>query len=157
VNPRASSSSSKCMASSEPSRKWRREEVPLPPPTEHEKVPLPPPAKPEEVPPPTPTEVKPPPPEEVKPLRCKVARQPVVPLRAPSVNVVDACWSEKMLHQAYVSLGKMVVHLEVQQPTHPLQTTVMDYAFDRLGWGAGERSAPPRLRRRRWRPRCLWI
>jgi hypothetical protein len=34
-----------------------------------------------------------------------------------------------MLHQAFLSLGKVVVHLRVQQPTHPLQTTVMDYAF----------------------------
>jgi hypothetical protein len=34
-----------------------------------------------------------------------------------------------MLHQAFLSLGKVVVHLGVQQPTHPLQTTVMDYAF----------------------------
>jgi hypothetical protein len=51
---------------------------------------------PEEMPPPTPVEVKPPPPEEVKqlkPPRHKVARQPVVPLRAPKVNVEDACFS----------------------------------------------------------------
>jgi hypothetical protein len=34
-----------------------------------------------------------------------------------------------MLHQTFVSLGKVAVHLGVQQPTHPLQTTVMDYAF----------------------------
>jgi hypothetical protein len=34
-----------------------------------------------------------------------------------------------MLHQAFLSLGKVVVHLGVQQPTHPLQMTVMDYAF----------------------------
>jgi hypothetical protein len=34
-----------------------------------------------------------------------------------------------MLHQTFVSLGKVDVHLGVQQPTHPLQTTVMDYAF----------------------------
>jgi hypothetical protein len=81
------------------------------------------------MPPPTPAEVKPPPPEEVKPPRCKVARQPVVPLRAPSVNVADACWLVKMLHQAFMSLGKVTVHLGVQQPTHPLQTIVMDYTF----------------------------
>jgi hypothetical protein len=53
-------------------------------------VPPPPPAEPEEVSPPTPAEVKPHPPEEVKPPRRKVAWQPVVPLRAPSVNVSDA-------------------------------------------------------------------
>jgi hypothetical protein len=34
-----------------------------------------------------------------------------------------------MLHRAFLSLGKVVVHLEIQQPTHPLQTTMMDYAF----------------------------
>jgi hypothetical protein len=44
------------MASSEPSRKRGREEVPPPPPTEPEKVPLPPPTEPEEVPPPTPAQ-----------------------------------------------------------------------------------------------------
>jgi hypothetical protein len=48
--------------------------------------------------PPTAAKVKPPPPEEVKLPRRKVARQPMVPLRAPSVNVSDACWSVKMLH-----------------------------------------------------------
>jgi hypothetical protein len=88
-------------------------------------VPLPPP---EEVLPPTPDEVKPPPPEEVKPPRRKVARQPVVP-PALSVNVSDACWSVKILHQAFLILGKVVVHIGIQQPNHPLQTTVMDYAF----------------------------
>jgi hypothetical protein len=95
--------------------------VPLPSPAEPEKVPPPPPAEPEEVsrpppeevPPSTPAEVMPPPPEEVKLPRRKVARQPVVPLRAPSVNVADACWSVKMLHQSFVSLGKVVVHLGV--------------------------------------------
>jgi hypothetical protein len=50
------------------------------------------------VPPPTPAEVKLPPPEEVKLPRRKVAQQPVVPLRAPKVNVEDACFSVKMLH-----------------------------------------------------------
>jgi hypothetical protein len=106
------------MTSSEPSRKRGREEVPPPPP--------------EEVPPPTPTEVKPPPPEEVKrlkPPRRKVARQSVVPLCAPKVNVEDACFSVKMLYQAWQSLGKVAVHLRVQRPTDPLQTTMMDYAF----------------------------
>jgi predicted mannosyl-3-phosphoglycerate phosphatase (HAD superfamily) len=33
-----------------------------------------------------------------------------------------------MLHQAFVNLGKVAVHLGDQPPTHPL-TTVMDYAF----------------------------
>jgi hypothetical protein len=34
-----------------------------------------------------------------------------------------------MLHQAFVHLVKVSVHVEVQPPTHPLQTTVMDYTF----------------------------
>jgi hypothetical protein len=34
-----------------------------------------------------------------------------------------------MLYQAWQSLGKVAVHLGVQRPTDPLQTTVMDYAF----------------------------
>jgi hypothetical protein len=126
------------MASSEPSTKQGREEVPPPPPTEHEEVPPPPPAKAEEVPPPPPAEleeVPPPPPEEVKwlkPPRRKVSppqRKVSPPLRAPTVNFEDACFSVKMLYQAWQSLGKVSVHLGVQRPTDPLQTTVMDYAF----------------------------
>jgi hypothetical protein len=72
--------------------------------------------------------VPPPPPEEVKqlkPPRCKVP----LPMCAPSVNVEHACFSVKMLYQAWQSLNKMVVHLGVQRPPEPLQTTVMDYAF----------------------------
>jgi hypothetical protein len=38
-------------------------------------------------------------------------------------------FSVKMLHQAFLSLGKVVVHLGVQRSTDPLQTTVMDYTF----------------------------
>jgi hypothetical protein len=34
-----------------------------------------------------------------------------------------------MLYQAWQSLKKMAVHLGIQQPPEPLQTTVMDYAF----------------------------
>jgi hypothetical protein len=34
-----------------------------------------------------------------------------------------------MLYEAWQSLGKPAVHLGVQRPTDPLQTTVMDYAF----------------------------
>jgi hypothetical protein len=94
------------MASSDPSRKRGREEVP-PPPLE-------------EVPPPPPVEVK-----RMKPPRRKVS----LPMRAPSVKVEDACFSVKMLYQAWQSLKNMVVHLGVQQPPEPLQTTVMDYAF----------------------------
>jgi hypothetical protein len=101
------------MASSEPSRKRGREEVPPPPP-----------AEPEEVPPPPPEEVK-----WLKPPWCKVARQPVVPLHAPKVDFQDACFFVKMLYVAWQSLGKLAVHLGVQRPTDPLQTTVMDYAF----------------------------
>jgi hypothetical protein len=50
-------------------------------------------------------------------------------MRAPSVNVEDACFSVKMLYQAWQSLKKMAVHIRVQRPPKPLQTTVMDYAF----------------------------
>jgi hypothetical protein len=49
-------------------------------------------------------EVSPPLPEEVKrlkPPRRKVARQPVVPLHAPKVDFEDACFSVKMLYQAW--------------------------------------------------------
>jgi hypothetical protein len=147
------------MVSNEPSRKRGTEEVPPPPPAEPENVTPPPPAEPEEVPPPTPAEVKPLLPEEVKPPRRKVARQPVVPVRAPSVNVQDASWSVKLLHQAFVNLGKVAVHLGVQPPSHPLQTVVMDYAFKiNILVGELERRVLPHLqrrRRRRWRPRRL--
>jgi hypothetical protein len=34
-----------------------------------------------------------------------------------------------MLYQAWQSLKKMTVHLGVERPTEPLQTTVMDYTF----------------------------
>jgi hypothetical protein len=108
------------MASSDPSRKWGREEVSPPPPAEPEEVLPPPPAEPEEVPLPPPEEVK-----RLKPPRRKVP----LPMRAPSVNVEDACFSVKMLYQAWQSLKKMAVHLGVQQPPEPLQMTVMDYAF----------------------------
>jgi hypothetical protein len=144
------------MASSEPSRKRGREEVPPPPPTEPKEEPLTPPAEPKEVPPPPPAEpeeVPPPPPEEVKrlkPPRRKVARQPVVPLRAPVVAYLDACFSVKMLYEAWHSLGKLVVHLGVQRPPGPLQMTVMDYAFkvNILARYLKEKWSP-RLRRRR--------
>jgi hypothetical protein len=48
---------------------------------------------------------------------------------APSVNVEDVCFLVKMLYQAWQNLKKTVVHLGVQRPPEPLQTTVMDYAF----------------------------
>jgi hypothetical protein len=70
--------------------------------------------------------------EEVKRLkspRRKVARQPVVPLCAPKVDFQDASFSAKMLYKDWQSLGKLSIHLGVQRPTDPLQTTVMDYAF----------------------------
>jgi hypothetical protein len=76
-----------------------------PPPDEPEEVPAPPPAEPEEVPPPPPEEVK-----RLKPPRPKV----LPPMRAPSVNVEDACFSVKMHYQAWQSLKKIVVHLGVQ-------------------------------------------
>jgi hypothetical protein len=93
-------------------------------------VPSPPPAEPEEVPPPPlaePEEVLPPLPEEVK--RLKPPRRKVSSMRAPSINFEDAYFSVKMLYQDWQSLGKMAVHLGVQRPSQPLQTTVMDYAF----------------------------
>jgi hypothetical protein len=81
------------MASSEPSRKRGREEVSPPPLAEPEEVP-------------------PPPPEEVK--RLKLPRHKVPPpLCAPKVNFEDACFSVKMLYQAWQILGKVAVHLGV--------------------------------------------
>jgi hypothetical protein len=75
-----------------------------------------------------------------------VARQPVVPLRAPKVYVEDACFSVKMLHQAWQSPGKVAVHLGIQRPTDPLQTTMMDYAFKvNVLAGELERGVLPRL------------
>jgi hypothetical protein len=129
------------MASSEPSRKRGREEVLPPPPNEPEEVPPPLPTEPEEVPLPPPEEVK-----QLKPPRCKVPP----PLRAPKVNFEDACFSVKMLYQAWQSLGKVVVHLGVQRPTNPLLTTVKDYALKvNVLAGQLEREVvPPRLRRR---------
>jgi hypothetical protein len=87
------------------------EEVPPPPPTEPEEVPPPPPTEPEEVPPPPPEEVK-----RLKPPQHKVARQPVVPLCASAVYFSDACFSVKMLYEAWHSLVKLVIHLGVQRP-----------------------------------------
>jgi hypothetical protein len=116
------------MASSDPSRKRGREEVPPPPPVEPEEVPPPPPTEPEEVPPPPPEEVPPPLPEEVKRLKPPRRKVPL-PMRAPSVNVEDAYFLVKMLFQAWQSLKKMVVHLGVERLPETLQTTVIDYAF----------------------------
>jgi hypothetical protein len=125
------------MALSDPSRKRGREEVPPPLPTE-----------PEEVSPPPPEEVPLPPPEEVKRLKPPRRKVPL-PLRAPSINVEDACFSVKMLYQAWQSLKKMVVHLGVQRPPEPLQTTVMDYAFKvNVLAGHMEREVVPPQRRR---------
>jgi hypothetical protein len=140
------------MASSKPSRKQGREEVPSPPPVEPKEEEPTPPAEPEEVPPPPPAEpeeVPPPPPEEVKrlkPPRRKVARQPVVRpfLRAPKVDYSDACFSVKMLYRTWQSLGKLAVHLGVQIPPGPKEMIVMDYAF-KVNSLAGnlEREVPP--------------
>jgi hypothetical protein len=83
-------------------------------------------------PPTEPKNVLPPPlaePEEVPPPRRKVPRQAVAAVRAPALNAQDAPWSVKLLHEAFVNLGKVVVHLGVEPPSHPLQTTVMDYTF----------------------------
>jgi hypothetical protein len=68
-------------------------------------------AEPEEVSPPLPEEVK-----RLKPPRRKVS----LPLCAPKVNFEDACFSVKMLYQAWKSLGKVAVQLGVQRPTDPL-------------------------------------
>jgi hypothetical protein len=35
----------------------------------------------------------------------------------------------KLFHESFVKLQKVAVHLRVQPPSHPLQTTVKDYAF----------------------------
>jgi hypothetical protein len=63
------------------------------------------------------------------PPRRKVARQPVAAVRAPALNARDAFWSAKLLHEAFMNLGKVAVHFRVEAPSRPLQTTVMDYAF----------------------------
>jgi hypothetical protein len=120
------------MASSEPSRKRGREEVPSPPPAEPKEELLTPPAEPEEMPPPPPAEpeeVPLPPPEEVK--RLKPPRHEVVRpfLRAPKVEYSDACFLVKMLYEAWQSLGKPAIHLGVQIPPSPKEMTVMDYTF----------------------------
>jgi hypothetical protein len=117
-------------------------------------VPPPLPTEPEEVPPPPLEEVK-----RLKPPRRKVARQHVVPLRAPKVDYSDACFSVKMLYEAWQSLGKLAVHLRLQLPPGPMQMTVMDYAFKvNVLAGKLEREVPPRLlRRRQWRPRHLQL
>jgi hypothetical protein len=136
-----------------PSRKRGREEVPPPPPAELEEVPPPPPEEVKRLKPPR--RKVPPPPEEVK--RMKPPRHKVLPpMRAPKVNFEDAWFSVKTLYQAWQSLGKMAVHLEVQRPTDPLQTTVMDYAF-KVNVLARQllRVVPPP--RRRWRPRRLQL
>jgi hypothetical protein len=52
-------------------------------------------------------------PEEVKRLKPP-QRKVSPPMRAPKVNFKDACFSVKMLYQAWQSLGNMVVHLGVQ-------------------------------------------
>jgi hypothetical protein len=75
-----------------------KEELPTPA-AEPEEVPPPPPAEPEEVRPPPAEEVK-----RLKPPQRKVARQPVVPLRAPKVDYSDNCFSVKMLYEAWKSL-----------------------------------------------------
>jgi hypothetical protein len=53
----------------------------------------------------------------------------------------------KMLYQAWQGLGKMDVHLGVQRPPDPLQTTVMDYAFkvNVLAWELERIVAPPMM------------
>jgi hypothetical protein len=50
----------------------------------------------------------------------------------------------KMLYEAWQSLVKLAVHLGVQRPPSPMQTTVMDYAF-KVNVFAGnlEREVPP--------------
>jgi hypothetical protein len=65
-------------------------------------------------------------------------------MRAPSVNVEDACFSVKMLYLVWQNLKKMVFHIGVQRPHEPLQTTVMDYGF-KVNVLAGhlERDVPP--------------
>jgi hypothetical protein len=86
------------------------------------------PPPPEEVPLPPPAEVKLPPPEEVKPPWHRVALQPAA-LRAPALSAEEAPWSAKLFHKAFMKLRKVAVHLGVQLPSHPLQTTMKDYTL----------------------------
>jgi hypothetical protein len=50
-------------------------------------------------------------------------------VRAPALSAQNASWLAKLLHEAFVKLGVVVVHLGAQPPSHLLQTTVMNYAF----------------------------
>jgi hypothetical protein len=88
-----------------------------------------PPPTPTEVKPPLPEEVKPPPPKEVKPSPRKVVLQHMAVVRDPALSPEDASWLEKLFHEGFVKLQKVAVHLRVQPPSHPLQTTMKDYAF----------------------------
>jgi hypothetical protein len=127
--------------------------VPPPPPVEPEKVPPPPPAEPEdvpsplpeEVPPPPPAEVKPPPPEEVKPQRRKVARQPVAAVHAPAVNVQDASWSGEVAPPGFRESwkGGRSSRGPTTQSSAADDNDGLRLQDQCLGWGAGERSAPP--------------
>jgi hypothetical protein len=115
------------MASSEPSRKRGREEVPPPPPADLEKVPPPPPTEPEEVPPPPPEEV---PPTarggEAAPARggeAAPAQGGAAARGAPVCSFSKFVGCLLVREDAPLSFPKsckVSVHLGVQQHTHPL-------------------------------------
>jgi hypothetical protein len=51
-------------------------------------------------------------------------------VRAPTLNADEATWLANLFHEAFVKLRKVAVHLGVPAPSHPLQMTVKDYAFN---------------------------
>jgi hypothetical protein len=53
----------------------------------------------------------------------------VAAVRAPALSAEDATCSVKLFHDAFVKLRKVVVHLGVPPTSHPLQTTMKDYAL----------------------------
>jgi hypothetical protein len=130
-------------SSSEPSKKWGREEkdddeshrrrlikegTPLAP-EEPEEVLPPLPDKPEEVLPPLsdkPEEVPPPPPDQPE---VALTLQPMADVRDPPLNADEATWSVSLFSETFVKLRKVAVHLGIPKPNDPLQRTMMDYAF----------------------------
>jgi hypothetical protein len=113
--------------------------VPPPPPAKPEEAPPPPPIEPEEVPPPRPWRChRPARGGEAAPTRGGEAAEAAQAQGGAAARGAPTCskskcggcqFSVKMLHQAFLSLGKVAIHLGVQRPTDSLQTTVMDYAF----------------------------
>jgi hypothetical protein len=140
-------------SSSEPSRKWGKEEddeesrrcrlvkegtalapeepeeVSSPMPNEPEEVPPPFPNKPEEVPPPPLDEAEEVPPSPLDELEEALALQPAAVVSAPPLNAEEATWSVNFMGDAFVRLRRVVVRLGVPIPNDPLQWTMKDHTF----------------------------